>query len=237
MRTLMTIGLSAAFAAALIAVPTAAQTPESYGTSSLTALTISSAGFVGRPSNATWSFATSGLDCYITFGILTASPTLPNGAQIEKVELRACDNDPTNVVQFRLWACPLQMDSCDLVGFVQTNAAGTPGCSTFLNNTALYVVDNQVPLYADVRTPGGTSMTTFSAVRIYYRLRVSPSPAVATFPNDVPTGHPFFQFVEALAAAGITAGCAPGSFCPAQPVTRGEMAVFLAAALGLHFPN
>ncbi|HEY7862087.1 MAG TPA: S-layer homology domain-containing protein [Thermoanaerobaculia bacterium] len=36
-------------------------------------------------------------------------------------------------------------------------------------------------------------------------------------------------------ASGITAGCAPGSFCPNAPITRGEMAVFLAAALGLHF--
>jgi hypothetical protein len=43
--------------------------------------------------------------------------------------------------------------------------------------------------------------------------------------------------VEALAAAGITGGCGPGSYCPASPVSRGEMAVFLATALGLHFPN
>jgi hypothetical protein len=26
-------------------------------------------------------------------------------------------------------------------------------------------------------------------------------------------------------------------YCPDQPVTRGQMAVFLAKALGLHFPN
>jgi hypothetical protein len=58
----------------------------------------------------------------------------------------------------------------------------------------------------------------------------------ATFPNDVPTTHPFFRFIEALAASGITAGCDAGSFCPDDPVTRGQMAVFLVAALGLHFP-
>jgi hypothetical protein len=58
---------------------------------------------------------------------------------------------------------------------------------------------------------------------------------VATFPNDVPTTHPFFRFIEALAASGITAGCSADSYCPDNPVTRGEMAVFLAAALGLHF--
>lgn len=70
-------------------------------------------------------------------------------------------------------------------------------------------------------------------MRVRYRLQVSPAPATATFPNDVPTTHPFFRFVEALAASGLTGGCGPGSFCPDQPVTRGQMAVFLAAALGL----
>jgi hypothetical protein len=67
-------------------------------------------------------------------------------------------------------------------------------------------------------------------------LRVSPAPGTATFPNDVPTSHPYFRFIEALAAAGITGGCGPGSYCPNSPITRGEMAVFLAAALGLHWP-
>jgi hypothetical protein len=73
-------------------------------------------------------------------------------------------------------------------------------------------------------------------VGVRYKLQVSPAPASATF-GDVPTDHPFFRFVEALAASGITAGCGGGNFCPNDPITRGQMAVFLAAALGLHFPN
>jgi hypothetical protein len=43
----------------------------------------------------------------------------------------------------------------------------------------------------------------------------------------------FEAAVEALAAAGITKGCGPDRFCPDQPVTRAEMATFLARALGL----
>ncbi len=39
--------------------------------------------------------------------------------------------------------------------------------------------------------------------------------------------------IQALAAAGVTKGCGTGSFCPDRPVTRGEMAAFLARALGL----
>jgi hypothetical protein len=36
-----------------------------------------------------------------------------------------------------------------------------------------------------------------------------PGARAATF-NDVPTNHPFFQFIEALAASGITAAAAAG---------------------------
>ena len=63
---------------------------------------------------------------------------------------------------------------------------------------------------------------------------VSPAPGSATF-NDVPTNHPFFQFIEALKASGITGGCqaSPPLYCPDNSVTRGQMAVFLAKALGL----
>jgi hypothetical protein len=57
---------------------------------------------------------------------------------------------------------------------------------------------------------------------------------VASF-GDVPTNHPFFPFVEALVASGITAGSGGGNYCPDAPLTRGQMAVFLAIALGLHF--
>ena len=55
--------------------------------------------------------------------------------------------------------------------------------------------------------------------------------------SPTPTTSPQFKFVEALFAAGITAGCGGGNYCPDNPVTRGQMAVFLASALGLHFPN
>jgi hypothetical protein len=63
---------------------------------------------------------------------------------------------------------------------------------------------------------------------------VSPAPGTATF-NDVPTTDPAFKFIEALFNAGITSGCqtSPPLYCPDKQVTRREMAVFLAVALGL----
>jgi hypothetical protein len=169
-------------------------------------------------------------------GVLDAAPMLPNGSQIERIELRACDSDAGASVTLNFGPCPTGGSGCNLAGTVTTGA--TPGCSDFSTTLATpVVVNNQTtPILAEVNT-GTTATTTFSAVKVYYRLRISPAPATATFPNDVPTTHGFFRFVEALAAAGVTGGCGPGAYCPDAPVTRGQMAVFLATALGLHFPN
>lgn len=53
-------------------------------------------------------------------------------------------------------------------------------------------------------------------VRLRRKRRVSPPPPTATF-ADVPTWDPFFQFVEALAASGITAGCGSETTVPTRP--------------------
>jgi hypothetical protein len=39
--------------------------------------------------------------------------------------------------------------------------------------------------------------------------------------------------INSLAEAGVTGGCAPGKFCPRDPVTRAQMAAFLQRALAL----
>ena len=45
--------------------------------------------------------------------------------------------------------------------------------------------------------------------------------------SDVPTGASFHDDVEALVNAGITTGCGENTYCPGNPVTRGQMAQFL----------
>jgi hypothetical protein len=93
-------------------------------------------------------------------------------------------------------------------------------------------VDNRANTYGIQATlTGGTIATRLIGLRVFYRRQVSPAPAVATF-SDVPTSHPFFQFIEALARSGITSGCGGGNFCPDAPLTRGQMAVFLSLGLG-----
>jgi hypothetical protein len=103
--------------------------------------------------------------------------------------------------------------------------------------TPPHQIVNATRVYQFIVAMGNDQFTALRAARIRYRLQVSSAPAIATFPVDVPTSHPFFRFVEALAAAGVTAGCGAGTYCPDAPITRGQMAVFLAVALGLHFPN
>jgi hypothetical protein len=44
---------------------------------------------------------------------------------------------------------------------------------------------------------------------------------------DVPFDYWAWQYVESISSAGITSGCGGGNYCPAQSVTRGQMAVFL----------
>jgi hypothetical protein len=86
----------------------------------------------------------------------------------------------------------------------------------------------------DLEHPRTDQPSFFGYVEIYWRRRVSDPPATATF-ADVPSSHPLFQFIEALASSGITGGCGGGNYCPDNPLTRGQMAVFLAKALGLRW--
>jgi hypothetical protein len=168
----------------------------------------------------------------------SAGVRLPTGALVTAVELDACDTDPAAQVTFALFR---NLKGGGLTTNLNGSLAGTgnaPGCGTFMANlSAPETVNNLNNNYFLEVLSGPSNLTKFKAVRVIYRLQVSGAPAVATFPNDVPITHPFFRFVEALAKAGITSGCGPDSFCPDDPVTRGQMAVFLATALGLHFAN
>jgi hypothetical protein len=57
----------------------------------------------------------------------------------------------------------------------------------------------------------------------------APPPCKGIFP-DVPCPSLFADWIEALAAEGITGGCGGGDFCPQNPVRRDQMAAFLLKA-------
>ena len=58
-------------------------------------------------------------------------------------------------------------------------------------------------------------------------------PACTGIFGDVACPSPFANWIERLAAEGVTGGCGGGNYCPANPNTRGQMAVFLAKTFGL----
>jgi hypothetical protein len=49
--------------------------------------------------------------------------------------------------------------------------------------------------------------------------------------GDVPASSPFCPWIEELARRGVASGCGAGNFCPSQPVTREQMAVFVLRTL------
>jgi hypothetical protein len=58
-------------------------------------------------------------------------------------------------------------------------------------------------------------------------------PACAGMFDDVPCPGLFADWIEQLAAEGISAGCGEGNYCPGAPTMRGPMATFLVRAFQL----
>jgi len=91
--------------------------------------------------------------------------------------------------------------------------------------------DPQTPENEALFGPDATLTRAQMAVFLVTSLGQSPALCTGQF-VDVSIGDPFCGFVEKLAANGITGGCGDGRFCPDDPITRGQMSVFLEAALG-----
>jgi len=167
-------------------------------------------------------------------GFIAAPLRLPSGVTVLEMSVNLCAPG-TGTLTAAIVDAHSVGDPIESLGSI---VAGSSGCSEQFQALGFDYDQNQYhPLNIVIHWDGPMDGSLkFNNVSVSYRLRVSPAPDAATF-ADVPTGHPFFQFVEALAASGITAGCGNGNFCPDQPLTRGQMAVFLSKALGLHWPN
>lgn len=161
-----------------------------------------------------------------------AAAHLPTGASVVGIEIQGCDNSATNQIIATINICN-QAGVCSLGGTVGSGNVNT-GC-TYYGNLAIvpFTVNNYNNTYL-VEVNLTDTVNSIAGIRLYYKLQVSPPPSVATF-TDVPLTSPYNKFVEALVAAGITGGCGGGNYCPDAPVTRGQIAVFLSAALGLHW--
>ena len=95
------------------------------------------------------------------------------------------------------------------------------------------IVDHAAPATFGVHDPGTRRMMA-KAIVAAFDLSLRALPAIPTF-ADVPVTDPDFPYVEALYRSGVTGGCAtaPKRFCPDEPLTRGQMSVFVIRALRL----
>jgi hypothetical protein len=172
---------------------------------------------------------------------------LPNGSRLTQVSAYLFDNE-INGTEPGVNLCRGWVDSATGAdpGFdcpVSIHTSGAPGDTVIFENIAVPILYRQdidgdgtievVNYWINAVTWPAT--TGIRMVRLRWRRQVSPAPQSATF-NDVPTSDGAFQFIEALVSSGITVGCGGGDYCPDAPVTRRQMAVFLAKALGLHWP-
>jgi hypothetical protein len=62
---------------------------------------------------------------------------------------------------------------------------------------------------------------------------LSPPPCTTPIFGDVPTISPFCRWIEELARRGVVTGCGGGNYCPADPVTREQMGVFITETFSL----
>jgi hypothetical protein len=189
-------------------------------------------------------------------GYYYAPAELPDGASLCYIGLYAYDNATTTHISTTLFAfgggfqaigttipatgitqlpiagtasstgIGLELAAADVGG---SGLLGFPNCVTINNDVLHGGYQYLVRLLFDHTADNAQAVR---AVELAWYRQISPAPATATF-TDVPTTHTFFQAVEAVKAAGITTGKTATTYAPDEAVTRGQMAAFLARALGL----
>jgi hypothetical protein len=182
--------------------------------------------------NYGWRWSTTG-----SWSWFDCSANIPQGAKMILVGVEAYDNDPSsNVILWFIEADWLSSQYTDYpAAGVSTSGASTSRQYLWADLQASNItIDHAYNSYGARIRVGGDSGTQFRSVWFVYKLQISPAPGTATF-NDVGTGHWAFREIEALCDSGITVGCGGGNYCPNNYVTRAQMAVFLARALGLHW--
>jgi len=221
--------------------PTDEPSPRDYGAGNANILQIPAAGF--QPT-LTGNF-TYDSEFYFYPGsggaVFAVAPVqLPSGSKITQIGLYYDDTDAANEVTATLFALSGYTGTVSHTTVATCTSSGSGGKGYVASPAVAYTVNNNVRYGAGAQLMllvyAGSATTKFKAVDVLWTRQISPPPATATF-GDVPTSHPFFATIEAFSKAGITGGCGNGNFCPAQTVTRQEIAKFFVRALGLYWPD
>ncbi len=239
-RTLVCVLVSAL--PGLLAAQEIPRPAPAWGTASYSVRTIHGTSFRPIQSDTTYSQNAVTTHLFRTGGQLYfdyALSDLPAGALLTGIELEYCDTNPAASVNAGVHSRSAAGVN-DIVGpTLDSGDAAIPGCG-FLGSVSNLELPVKSSTISRSRTgfgsrwKGPTIRQASAPCACTTASRSARRPPTATF-NDVPTTHPFFQFVEALSRSGITAGCGSGNFCPDAPLTRKQMAAFLSIALGLHF--
>ncbi len=173
-------------------------------------------------------------------GIFVAVPQLPSGALVSGVEFDWCDTSAASDLQFQVLSSGYTGESINVLG--STASSGSSGCgfTTVTLGTPFTISNDGTQFILQATAPTHDGTTSISGAVVRYVLQVSPAPGSPSF-NDVPTSDQGYQYIQALLASGITGGCGanppfpPPVYCPDSFVTRRQMAIFIAKALGLQW--
>lgn len=124
-------------------------------------------------------------------------------------------------------------------GAVIINVSAPGGCAWIVTNDSAWVTPSPASgtgngsftiTVAANSGPARLALLTVGSLNL--RVMQAGNTAAPVF-DDVPSSNPYFDYISLLYFNNITAGCSltPFLYCPQNPVTRAQMAVFIVASL------
>lgn len=194
---------------------------------------------VGYPGNMDMAFNGTTLAMYRFAGDCGGNPEgvfanirLPSGAYLYQIQYYYRDTSASSL-GFFAYRVPYNGSIQSMIPVTSSVNGGTVHNATV--NSAYRTIANRNNLYyAWVNFNAIGQSLELRGARLYWHRQIRPG-----------LGHPFVDIghlpqlwrdsIAALRASGITSGTSPTTYSPGMNVTRGQMAVFLAKALGLYW--
>ena len=168
------------------------------------------------------------------YGLTTMAPFLAemhprNGAILMGAYFDACNDHASAIMSMSLTSTDiLGNNPMSVGGLTVPPMSGCVSSYVDLSGTGYVADDATKHLIARVLLASGDMTNSFASVRLLWDQAGFSYNPVPYF-NDVPDTHPFFKFIQRMRDQNITGGCSsvPPMFCPDNPVTRGQMSVFV----------